>query len=43
MFLESRGEHVLVHETAPERSDASKTGMNDSQGTRKVENHGEYK
>ncbi len=23
MFLASRGEHVLVHETEPERSDAS--------------------
>ncbi|MFX1465822.1 MAG: hypothetical protein ACFFA5_05060 [Promethearchaeota archaeon] len=26
MFLASRGEHVLVHETAPERSDAFNDG-----------------
>ena len=36
MFLIKHEEHVLVHETKPERSDASSMGTDDSQGTKNV-------
>ncbi len=36
MFLIKHEGHVLVHETEPERSDASSKGTDDSQGTKNV-------
>jgi hypothetical protein len=39
MFLALRGEHVLVHETAPEGSDASLMGMNDRYEDEKSHKH----
>ena len=36
MFLIKHEGHVLVHETKPERSDASSKGTDDSQGTKNV-------